>query len=90
MLVQAKQHAYHAQLPSDQVPAAQHPQPTGGERAEDREHCRRFQALSFFFRRSSIRSAGAAVYLARLIEAPFVDPSSRSSAAFFALRRMWE
>ena len=55
MLVQARQHAYHTLLPSNQVPAAQHPEPTGRERAEDREHCRRFQALSFFFRRSSIR-----------------------------------
>jgi hypothetical protein len=28
-------------------------------------------------------------YFARLIE-PFLDPSSRSSAVFFAFRRMWE
>jgi hypothetical protein len=54
-LVQPRQHAYHTLLPSNLVYAAQHPELTVRKPAADREHSRRFQALSFFFRRSSIR-----------------------------------
>jgi hypothetical protein len=35
-------------------------------------------------------SEGQRHYFARLIEVAFFDPSNRSSAAFFAFRRMWE